>query len=71
MYIAEREQGRIKNEMSRLTLQQEDIKDRMNSYENAIYNTNKKSEDLRTKMNWDKEVWLYSYSCSCCVECNV
>ena len=53
---AERESGRIKNDLNKLKQQQEELKERMNSYENSVYATNKKSEDLRTQMNWDQEV---------------
>ncbi len=43
--------------MNKLKQQQEELKERMNSYENNVYSSNKKSEDLRTKMNWDQEVY--------------
>lgn len=54
--IAEREEGRLKTDLNKLKQQQDDLKEVMNTYENTIYTSNKKSEDLRQKMNWNQEV---------------
>ncbi|XP_067948183.1 coiled-coil domain-containing protein 39-like [Watersipora subatra] len=59
--IADREDGRLKQEIARLQKEMEELKEQKNIYENNIFKQNKKLEDLREQMNWDQqalELWL-------------
>ncbi|XP_059163653.1 coiled-coil domain-containing protein 39-like [Physella acuta] len=59
--IAEREDGRLKQEILRLKKQMDDLKEKKNSHENNIFKKTQKLEELKSQMNWDQqalEAWL-------------
>ena len=56
MLLAEREEARLKEDILRFKAEQREIKERMNSHENDLFHFTKKSEDLRSRMNWDQQV---------------
>ncbi|KAK3698535.1 hypothetical protein QZH41_014464 [Actinostola sp. cb2023] len=59
--VSEREEGRLKNEIRRLNNEINDLKEKRNIYENNIFKTTQKLEDLKSQMNWDQkalEAWL-------------
>ncbi|XP_033114482.1 coiled-coil domain-containing protein 39-like, partial [Anneissia japonica] len=59
--IAQREEGRLKQEIKRVENDLTDIKERKNIYENTIFKDTKQLEELKSQMNWDQqalEAWL-------------
>ncbi|GFO22705.1 coiled-coil domain-containing protein 39 [Plakobranchus ocellatus] len=59
--IAEREEGRLKQEIARLKKEMDELKEKKNSYENNIFKQTQKLEELKSQMNWDQqalEAWL-------------
>lgn len=59
--IAEREAGRLKQEIKRLQNELNDLKEKKNMYENNIFKQTQHLEDLKSQMNWDQqalEAWL-------------
>ncbi|GFR92728.1 coiled-coil domain-containing protein 39 [Elysia marginata] len=59
--IAEREEGRLKQEVGRLKKEMDELKEKKNSYENNIFKQTQKLEELKSQMNWDQqalEAWL-------------
>ncbi|KAM9544081.1 coiled-coil domain-containing protein 39 isoform 2-T2 [Guaruba guarouba] len=54
--LAEREHGRLKNEIKRLEDEMVSLRVKKNSYENTINKTTKKLENLKQQMNCDEEV---------------
>lgn len=61
---AEREEGRLKDGYRNFKSNQEKLNEQMNSYENNIFKTNKKTEDMRKNMNWDQQVCNTDYKVS-------
>jgi len=59
--IAQREEGRLKQEITRLKKEMDEIKEKKNSFENQIFKQTQKLEELKSQMNWDQqalEAWL-------------
>ncbi|KAJ8309699.1 hypothetical protein KUTeg_011564, partial [Tegillarca granosa] len=59
--IAEREEGRLKQEIQKLEQELEDLKERKNVFENNIFRQTQKLEEMKSQMNWDQqalEAWL-------------
>jgi len=59
--VAEREEGRLKQEIMRLQRDIDDIKEKKNIYENNIFRQTQKLEEMKSRMNWDQqalEAWL-------------
>ncbi|XP_071950306.1 coiled-coil domain-containing protein 39-like [Antedon mediterranea] len=59
--IAQREEGRLKQEIKRIENDLADIKERKNIFENTIFKNTKQLEELKSQMNWDQqalEAWL-------------
>ncbi|XP_038050649.1 coiled-coil domain-containing protein 39-like [Patiria miniata] len=61
MLVAQRECGRLKQEIQRLENDLADIKERRNIHENTIFKNTQKLEELKSQLNWDQqalEAWL-------------
>lgn len=59
--IAERELGRVKNEIQRLENEMASIQEKKNDKENNIFKFTQKLDGLKCQMNWDQqalEAWL-------------
>ncbi|XP_051013013.1 coiled-coil domain-containing protein 39 [Acomys russatus] len=59
--IAERELGRVKDEIQQLEKEMETIQERRNDKENLIFKATQKLDGLKCQMNWDQqalEAWL-------------
>ncbi|KAI4579007.1 hypothetical protein MJG53_000881 [Ovis ammon polii x Ovis aries] len=59
--IAERELGRVKDEIQRLENEISSIREKKNDKENSIFKTTQKLDGLKCQMNWDQqalEAWL-------------
>lgn len=59
--VAEREEGRLKQEILRLEMEYEELKEKKNIYENNIFRQTQKLEEMKSRMNWDQqalEAWL-------------
>ncbi|XP_028611544.1 coiled-coil domain-containing protein 39 isoform X1 [Grammomys surdaster] len=59
--IAERELGRVKNEIQLLEKEMANIRERKSDKENAIFKATQKLDGLKCQMNWDQqalEAWL-------------
>lgn len=59
--IAQREEGRLKQEIHKLEREMEELKEQKNIYENNIFKQNQKLEEMKSQMNWDQqalEAWL-------------
>ncbi|KAH9509024.1 Coiled-coil domain-containing protein 39, partial [Bulinus truncatus] len=59
--IAEREEGRLKQEISKLKKMMDELKEKKNSYENNIFKQTQKLEEMKSQLNWDQqalEAWL-------------
>ncbi|XP_039569464.1 coiled-coil domain-containing protein 39 [Passer montanus] len=59
--LAEREYGRLKNDIKRLKDEIASLREKKNTQENTINKTTKKLENLKQQMNWDEELlesWL-------------
>ncbi|XP_029472241.1 coiled-coil domain-containing protein 39 [Rhinatrema bivittatum] len=59
--LAEREIGRLKQEILKLENEQISLRTRKNSQENNIFKSTQKFEELKLRMNWDQqalEAWL-------------
>lgn len=59
--IAEREEGRLKQEITKLEKELEDLKEKKNVFENNIFKQTQKLEEMKSQMNWDQqalEAWL-------------
>ena len=54
--LAQREIGRLQQEIKRLELRVEEIKERKNIHENSIFNNTQQLERLKAQMNWDQQV---------------
>ncbi|XP_076453930.1 coiled-coil domain-containing protein 39-like [Babylonia areolata] len=59
--IAEREEGRLGQEIHRLKKELDELKEQKNIYENNIFRQTQKLEEMKSQMNWDQqalEAWL-------------
>ncbi|CAH1781534.1 unnamed protein product [Owenia fusiformis] len=59
--IAEREEGRLTQEVKRLERDLEDLKEKRNIFENNIFKQTERLEEMKSQMNWDQqalEAWL-------------
>uniref|UniRef100_A0A8C9NH90 Coiled-coil domain-containing protein 39 n=1 Tax=Serinus canaria TaxID=9135 RepID=A0A8C9NH90_SERCA len=59
--LAEREYGRLKNDIKRLKDEIASLREKKNTQENTIKKTTKKLENLKQQMDWDEELletWL-------------
>lgn len=59
--VAQREEGRLKQEIIRLENDLGDIKERKNIYQNTIFKNTQKLEEVKSQLNWDQqalEAWL-------------
>ncbi|XP_041482554.1 coiled-coil domain-containing protein 39-like [Lytechinus variegatus] len=59
--VAQREEGRLKQEIVRLENDLGDIKERKNIHQNTIFKNTQKLEELKSQLNWDQqalEAWL-------------
>ncbi len=59
--VAQREAGRLKQEIQRLENDLADIKERRNIHENIIFKNTQSLEELKSQLNWDQqalEAWL-------------
>lgn len=59
--IADREKGRLQQEILRLGVEYEDLKEKRNIYENNIFKQTQRLEEVKSQMNWDQqalEAWL-------------
>ncbi|KAL9963526.1 hypothetical protein ACROYT_G027041 [Oculina patagonica] len=59
--IAEREEGRLNNEIRRISNEIKDMTEKRNILENNIFRNTQRLEDLKSQMNWDQkalEAWL-------------
>ncbi|XP_005105331.1 coiled-coil domain-containing protein 39 [Aplysia californica] len=59
--IAQREEGRLKQEITRLKKEMDELKEKKNAFENTIFKQTQKLEELKSQMNWDQqalEAWL-------------
>ncbi|XP_072033774.1 coiled-coil domain-containing protein 39-like [Amphiura filiformis] len=59
--VAQREGGRLKQEILRLENDLADLKERKNMHENTIFKNTQKLEELKSQLNWDQqalEAWL-------------
>lgn len=53
--IAERQAGRLKNELKKLEQQSADQQDRLNNIQNMIFKANEKMDQFKLEMNWNQE----------------
>ncbi|CAI2383185.1 unnamed protein product [Moneuplotes crassus] len=53
--IAERQAGRLKNELSKLDQRVADQQDRLNNIQNMIFKANEKMDQYKLEMNWNQE----------------
>lgn len=61
MQIAQREEGRLSNEIRRINNEIKDLTEKRNIIENNIFKNTQRLEDLKSQMNWDQkalEAWL-------------
>ncbi|KAK6195619.1 hypothetical protein SNE40_001008 [Patella caerulea] len=61
LVIAQREEGRLKQEIKRIAKEYEDLKEKKNIYENNIFRQAQLLEEMKSQMNWDQqalEAWL-------------
>lgn len=61
MQIAQREEGRLNNEIRRINNEIKDLTEKRNIIENNIFKNTQRLEDLKSQMNWDQkalEAWL-------------
>ncbi|KAK2573594.1 Coiled-coil domain-containing protein 39 [Acropora cervicornis] len=59
--IAEREEGRLNNEIKKINNEIKDLTEKRNIFENNIFRSTQRLEDLKSQMNWDQkalEAWL-------------
>ncbi|KAL5004553.1 hypothetical protein ScPMuIL_018009 [Solemya velum] len=59
--IAEREEGRLTQEIMKLERELEEMKEKKNVFENNIFKQTQKLEEMKSQMNWDQqalEAWL-------------
>ncbi|XP_067309269.1 coiled-coil domain-containing protein 39 [Pseudorasbora parva] len=59
--LAERETGRLKQEITELENQLKTLNEKKNAQENSIFKATQKLEDLKSQLNWDQqtlEAWL-------------
>ncbi|KAL5476034.1 hypothetical protein EMCRGX_G025936 [Ephydatia muelleri] len=59
--IAEREEGRLRDELKKIETEESDIKERINMYENTAFKNKKRVEDITAQMNWGHQAldaWL-------------
>lgn len=59
--VAQREGGRLSQEILRLENDLANLKERKNMYENTIFKNTQKLEELKSQLNWDQqalEAWL-------------
>ena len=59
--VAQREIGRLKQEILRLSGIENEFKQRINVYENTVFKQMSALEEMRVQMNWDQqalEAWL-------------
>ncbi|XP_052403388.1 coiled-coil domain-containing protein 39 [Carassius gibelio] len=59
--LAERETGRLKQEISQLENQLKTLNEKKNAQENSIFKATQKLDELRSQLNWDQqtlEAWL-------------
>lgn len=53
--IAERQSGRLKNELTKLDQRIADQQDRLNNIQNMIFKANEKMDQFKLEMNWNQE----------------
>lgn len=53
--IAERQAGRLKNELNKLEQRIADQQDRLNNIQNMIFKANEKMDQFKLEMNWNQE----------------
>jgi coiled-coil domain-containing protein 39 len=53
--IAERQAGRLKNELTKLDQRVADQQDRLNNIQNMIFKANEKMDQFKLEMNWNQE----------------
>ncbi|XP_070537855.1 coiled-coil domain-containing protein 39-like [Ptychodera flava] len=61
LLVAQREEGRLRQETQRLENELADLKEKRNMYENNIFKQTQKIEEMKSQMNWDQqalEAWL-------------
>jgi len=59
--IAEREEGRLRQEIQKLERMLSELKEKRNIHENTIFKQTQKLEEMKSQMNWDQqalEAWL-------------
>ena len=59
--IAEREEGRLGQEIQKLDKLLEELKEKRNIHENTIFKQTQQLEEMKSQMNWDQqalEAWL-------------
>ena len=53
--VAERQSGRLKNEIEKLEQRVADQQDRLNNIQNMIFKANEKMDQFKLEMNWNQE----------------
>ncbi|XP_032830901.2 coiled-coil domain-containing protein 39 isoform X2 [Petromyzon marinus] len=59
--LAEREGGRLKQELRRLDAEMHDARERQNNHQNELFRATRRLEDKRAELRWDKlalDTWL-------------
>ncbi|XP_066537250.1 coiled-coil domain-containing protein 39 [Hoplias malabaricus] len=59
--LAEREMGRLRQEIAQLEKEQGSLREKKNSQENSIFKATQKLEELKKQLNWDQQtldIWL-------------
>jgi hypothetical protein len=51
--VAERQSGRLKNEIEKLEQRVADQQDRLNNIQNMIFKANEKMDQFKLEMNWN------------------
>ncbi|KAJ8030943.1 Coiled-coil domain-containing protein 39 [Holothuria leucospilota] len=61
LLVAQREEGRLKQEIQRLENNLADLQERKNIHENSIFKNTQKLEEMKSQLKWDQqalEAWL-------------
>ena len=53
--IAERQSGRLNNELKKLEQRVADQQDRLNNIQNMIFKANERMDQFKLEMNWNQE----------------
>ena len=53
--IAERQSGRLRNELKKLEQRTAEQQDRLNNIQNMIFKANEKMDQFKLEMNWNQE----------------